>query len=146
MTPAVPQARCTLQRISIDISLSSCNPNLFYFLPLLNIISCHTAFPPSQFKIQVKENHDYNKGEKRISFFSWLASQLDCLLRLNSIYWPSVSCLQQNSKGDIWTHPPLQPADQAKEIIDTFMFTLNHTGKLHFSIIAPSLQHKHFSE
>ena len=43
MVPAVPQARCTQQRVSIDIplfiSLQSQPP-----LPLLDIILCHEAF------------------------------------------------------------------------------------------------------
>lgn len=126
--PTVPQARCMLRRVSIDGSFHLHSPNLCYFLPFFSIIWCLFFFF-NWFPHWRKENYDYNKAEKRISFFGSLASQLNCLLHLNSVHWSSVSCLWENSEGGIWTHPPLQPADQAEEVIDTFMFTLNHTGK-----------------
>lgn len=123
----------------ISLFSSPCNPNLAYppatpsSFP--NIILSYGFFFSLQFPIGSNRIMIIIiKCGKRMSFFGRLVSQLNCLLCLNSIHWPSVSCLQENSKGAVWTHPPLQAADRDKEVIDTFVFTLNHTSKLQLSV------------
>lgn len=51
-----------------------------------------------------------------------------------SIHWPSVFCLQEISEGGIWADPPLQLADEAEEVIDTLVFTLDQISKLQLGV------------